>query len=79
MQQSYATMIGLTEALAPETLMEDALRMNSAALCRHDVRVQRDFCSTPPVLAEMGKVLQILVNFIRKYQIRLRRRPPAQR
>jgi signal transduction histidine kinase len=65
MQQSYATMIGVVEPLSAELLMSDAIRMNSAALSRHDVRVQRDFRPVPPVLAERGKVLQILINFIR--------------
>ena len=47
------------------TLMEDALRMNSSALARHDVRVVRDFQTVPPLLCEQSKVLQILVNLIR--------------
>ncbi|MEO6996290.1 MAG: PAS domain-containing protein [Lacunisphaera sp.] len=65
MQQTYATMVGVVEELQPLTLVEDALRMNSAALVRHDVRVVRDFAPVPPVLAEKAKVLQILVNLIR--------------
>ena len=65
MQQSYATMIGIVEALPADVLMEDALRMNSAALLRHDVKVVRDFQPVPPLLGERGKVLQILINLIR--------------
>jgi len=65
MQQAYATMVGAVEALDPALLMEDAARMNSAALLRHDVRAVRDFDTVPPVLAERAKVLQILVNLIR--------------
>jgi len=65
MQQTYATMVSLVEPLDAATLMEDALRMNSAALVRHDVCVVRDFATVPLVLAERGKVLQILVNLIR--------------
>jgi PAS domain S-box-containing protein len=65
MQQSYAMVVGVVEPLQPAMLMEDALRMNSAALVRHDVRVIRDFEAVPPVLAEKAKVLQILVNLIR--------------
>jgi len=64
MQQSYATMAGATEAMAATELMEDALRMNSAALVRHEIRVTREFAAVPPLLAERGKVLQILVNLI---------------
>ncbi len=65
MQQTYATMVGIVEPLEAAVLMEDSLRMNSAALARHDVKVVRDFQSVPPVSAEKGKVLQILVNLIR--------------
>ncbi len=64
MQQAYATMIGVVEALDPMTLMEDALRMNSGALQRHDVHVERDFQRVPKILGEQAKVLQILVNLI---------------
>ena len=65
MQQSYTTMVGILEPLLSDSLMSDAIRMNSASLSRHDVRVVRDFHPAPPVLAERGKVLQILINFIR--------------
>ncbi len=65
MQQAYATMVGVVEPLDSATLMEDSLRMNSAALMRHDIEVVRDFQPCPPVLAERGKVLQILINLIR--------------
>ncbi len=65
MQQAYATTVGIVEPLAPEALMEDALRMNSGALIRHDVRVVQELPFTPAVLGEKGKILQILVNLIR--------------
>ncbi len=64
MQQSYAIMLGTVETLDAGSLMEDALRMNSSALDRHDVRVVRDFQARPHIVAEKGKVLQILVNLI---------------
>ncbi len=65
MQQSYAKMVGIVEPLDATVLMEDSLRMNSGALVRHNVQVTRDFQPVPPVSAEKGKVLQILVNLIR--------------
>jgi PAS domain S-box-containing protein len=65
MQQAYATMVGVVEPLDPSGLVEDALRMNSAALLRHEVSVLRDYQAVPPVQAERGKVLQILINLIR--------------
>jgi PAS domain S-box-containing protein len=65
MQQAYATMVGVVESLDPARLMEDAFRMNAGALVRHDVAVVREFHPVPHVLAEKGKVLQILINLIR--------------
>jgi len=65
MQQTYATMVGVLEPLDAAGLFEDSLRMNAAALLRHDVGVVRDFRAVAPVLAERGKVLQILINLIR--------------
>jgi len=65
MQQAYATTAGVREPLDPGKLMEDSLRMNLGALARHDVAVARDFAPCPPVFAEKGKVLQILINLIR--------------
>ncbi len=65
MQQAYATMVGVVEPLDPSGLMEDALRMNSGALVRHDIQVVRVFDQTPRVVAEKAKILQILVNLIR--------------
>lgn len=65
MQQAYATTAGVREPLDPVKLMEDSLRMNLGALARHEVEVVRDFAPCPPVLAEKGKVLQILINLIR--------------
>jgi PAS domain S-box-containing protein len=65
MQQAYATMVGVVEPLDPRTMMEDSLRMNSAALIRHEVLAVREFQPAPPVLGEKAKVLQILVNLIR--------------
>ena len=65
MQQAYATMVGIVEPLDAAMLMEDSIRMNSAALVRHNVSLVRDFQPVPAVYAERGKVLQILINLIR--------------
>jgi PAS domain S-box-containing protein len=65
MQQAYATMVGVVEALDPVALVEDAIRMNAGALVRHEVRVVRDFQPAPKIIGEQGKMLQILINLIR--------------
>lgn len=65
MQQSFASSPGMVEPLEPVTLLEDSLRLNVAALVRHDIRVVRDFSPAPLVLADRARVLQILVNLVR--------------
>jgi PAS domain S-box-containing protein len=65
MQQEYAKVVGVVETLAPADLVEDALRMNAAALTRHDVDLVRELPPAPAVLVERPKVLQILINLIR--------------
>jgi C4-dicarboxylate-specific signal transduction histidine kinase len=65
MQQSYAKVFGSTESVKPTDLVEDALRMNSGALVRHEVRVVRDYQpDLPQVIVDKHKMLQILVNLI---------------
>ena len=64
MQQSYAKVSGALEHVAPWELVEDALRMSSAALARHQIEVAREFEPVPPVLVDRHKVLQILVNLV---------------
>ena len=65
MQQDYAKSSGILESLVVTDLVEDALRMNTGAMMRHNVKVVRDFADLPPILTEKHKVLQILVNLIR--------------
>ncbi len=65
-QQNYARNIGgVRETLSLEALVEDALRMNKAALVRHGIKVIRKFEEQPPIQIEKHNVLQILVNLIR--------------
>jgi len=65
MQQNYAKVSGVTERVAMTELVEDALRMNSGAFARHDVKLVRDFRAAPEAVVEKHKVLQILVNVMR--------------
>lgn len=65
MQQSYAKVSGVVETVNVADLVEDSLRMNSVALTRHQVSLERDFDSVPALAVEKHKVLQILVNLIR--------------
>lgn len=77
MQQSYATTAGVVETLPPESLFEDALQMNAASLCRHEVQVVRDYRPAPAITVEKGKVLQILTNLIRNAKHACDERSPA--
>lgn len=63
-QQSYAKMAGVTETVAIEDLVEDALKLAAPGLSRHQIEVVRDFKPTRPVETDRHKVLQILVNLI---------------
>ena len=65
MQQTYAKVSGMVESLPVVDLVEDAIRMNAAALGRHEVQVIREYGDAPAVSVEKNKVLQILVNLIR--------------
>jgi signal transduction histidine kinase len=65
MQQSYATAAGLTEPLDVNELMDDAVRINQESLTRRSIDLVRDYQPVPVVMADKGKVLQILVNLIR--------------
>lgn len=65
-QQNYAQVSGLTETVRVTDLVEDALRMNTGALMRHEVQVIRDYePNLPDVIVQKNKVLQILINLIR--------------
>ena len=65
MQQDYARISGRTEKLDVATLLDDALQINESAFTRHRIHVIKHIENAPPVWAERGKVLQILVNLIR--------------
>jgi two-component system NtrC family sensor kinase len=63
-QQTHARPPKLNEPVILSGLMEDALRINSAALLRHQVKVERQLAELSPVLTDKHKVLMILVNLI---------------
>nr|WP_306818462.1 ATP-binding protein [Archangium lipolyticum] len=63
-QQNYARTPRLHEQVSLSELVEDALRINSAGLSRHQVKVQRHMESLPPVMTDKHKMLMILVNLV---------------
>jgi len=64
MQQGYAKVSGVTEAIDVAELVEDALRINANALTRHRIEVVRDYQTQLTVSIDKHKAMQILVNLI---------------
>src|SRR5947207_14213555 len=64
MQQNYAKLSGLSVAVKTSDMVEDALRMNSAALTRHEVDLAREFIDDATIIVDKHTVLHILVNLI---------------
>ena len=77
MQQRYAKISGETETMPIEGLVEDALRMNAAAMENHQIEVVREYSAVPPVQLDKHKVLQILVNLIRNAKYALNENEPG--
>jgi signal transduction histidine kinase len=63
-QQTYAGAARLIEPLNVADLFEDALRMNSGALSRHQVTVTKDYQDIPMIMADKHRLLLILINLI---------------
>ena len=64
MQQNYAKAAGVVEKLSVPPLVEDALRMHTAALARHAVRIVKQFGDVPEIEVDKHKVIQILINLV---------------
>ena len=64
MQQSYAQVSGVLEILDPTELLEDGIRMHSAAYVRHAVKVIREYSKVPRINVDRHKALQVLTNLL---------------
>jgi C4-dicarboxylate-specific signal transduction histidine kinase len=64
-QQSYAGVAGVVEDVELATVIDDAMKLNSASLERHNIAVNLDFANIPRVRLDTQKVLQILVNLVK--------------
>jgi signal transduction histidine kinase len=64
MQQNYAKLGGIVEELNLEEVVEDAIRINSAALDRHGIHVVKNYQPLPPLVTDRHKILQIVVNLL---------------
>ncbi|OJH42646.1 ATP-binding protein [Cystobacter ferrugineus] len=63
-QQDYARLPKVQEPVLLTQLVEDSLRINSAGLSRHQVKLERQLESLPQVLTDKHKLLMILVNLV---------------
>lgn len=64
MQQTYGRVSGFLETIPPEQLMEDALKLNTEALSRHEITVHRQYQEVPQITVDKHQVLQILLNLV---------------
>jgi signal transduction histidine kinase len=74
-QQSYAGVASLSEAVAPAALLDDALRMSADALVRHGVAVRREVADVPVVPLDRHRTLMILLNLISNAKYAMAERP----
>jgi PAS domain S-box-containing protein len=63
-QQSYSGAASLIEAVQIEEMLEDAVRINAAAIARQRVAIIKDYAQVPALLLDKHRVLQILTNLI---------------
>jgi two-component system, NtrC family, sensor kinase len=63
-QQSYAGAASIVEPVQMGELVQDALRMTSASMERHQVTVITHVASVPTLLMDKHLMLQILINLI---------------
>jgi PAS domain S-box-containing protein len=63
-QQSYSGATSLVEAVQIEELLEDAVRINAAAIARQRVAIIKEYAQVPALLLDKHRVLQILTNLV---------------
>jgi two-component system NtrC family sensor kinase len=78
-QQNHARTPRMNEPVVLSGLVEDALRINAAALLRHHVKEERYLDALPPMLLDKHKVLMILVNLISNAKYAMDETPVEQR
>jgi signal transduction histidine kinase len=63
-QQAYVGVSEAAEQVPPEDLLEEALRLNAAALEPLQVRVIKEYAALPALLLQRSRVVRILSNLI---------------
>jgi len=78
-QQNHARTPRMNESVHLSALVDDAMRINAAALTRHQVKEVRQLRFLPPTLTDKHKVLMILVNLISNAKYAMDDTPAEQR
>jgi two-component system, NtrC family, sensor kinase len=78
-QQNHARTPRMNEPVHLSSLVDDALRINAAALTRHQVKEVRQLRFLPLVMTDKHKVLMILVNLISNAKYAMDETPSEQR
>ncbi len=78
-QQNHARTPRMNEPVHLSSLVDDALRINAAALTRHHVKEVRQLRFLPPLMTDKNKVLMILVNLISNAKYAMDETPVEQR
>ncbi|WNG29148.1 HAMP domain-containing protein [Cystobacter fuscus] len=78
-QQDYARTPRMQDRVSLADLLEDALRINSAGIVRHQVKVRRLITPLPPVMTDKHKTLMILVNLVSNAKYAMDGVPPSER
>jgi two-component system NtrC family sensor kinase len=63
-QQPLARSTSALEEIDPTSVMEDALRINGAALQQHGIQIERRFGQVAAITADRHQIVQVLVNFV---------------
>lgn len=71
-QQSFACTSGMVEPCRLDELVEEAVRLHSAATSRYGIVLEADLERLPELMLDKQKVMQILVNLLKNAQESLR-------
>jgi len=64
-QQSYAGINSFTEEYSLETIIEDALTLQSGSIDHDGIRIIRNYAHIPMIMIQKAKLVHILVNLIK--------------
>ncbi|AUX43726.1 uncharacterized protein SOCE26_051800 [Sorangium cellulosum] len=78
-QQDYAKGVALTELLSVAEVLEDALKIQDAALARHGVVVARRLAPVGLVRAQRTKLTHVFINLINNAKDAMNQVPPGDR